>query len=68
MAFQDLRAYIACLEQNGELQRVAEEVDWQLEIGAIIRRCYDLGAPAALFEKGEGLSAGIPCPWGAHGS
>ncbi len=51
MAFKDLRDYLACLEQNGELQRVAEEVDWHLEIGAIIRRCYDLGAPAALFEK-----------------
>jgi len=51
MAFRDLREYIALLEQNGELQQIDKEVDWNLEIGAIIRRCYDLGAPAPLFRK-----------------
>jgi 4-hydroxy-3-polyprenylbenzoate decarboxylase len=51
MAFHDLRDYLKLLEENGELQRVAEEVDWNLEMGAIMRRCYDVGAPAALFER-----------------
>ena len=51
MAFEDLRAYVSYLERHHELQRVTEEVDWNLEMGAIIRRCYDLGSPAALFER-----------------
>ncbi len=51
MAMQDLREFLELLEKHGELTRVQEEVDWNLEIGAIIRRCYDIGAPAALFEK-----------------
>jgi hypothetical protein len=37
------------LEETGEIQRVGQEVDWNLEIGAIIRRSYDLRAPAPLF-------------------
>ncbi len=51
MGYQDLRGYIEMLEHHGELVHVYDEVDWNLEIGAIIRRIYDLGAPAALFEK-----------------
>jgi phenylphosphate carboxylase alpha subunit len=51
MALKDLRDFIRLLESHGELQRVREEVDWNLEMGAIIRHCYDIGAPAALFEK-----------------
>jgi len=50
-AFRDLREFLDLLEAHGELQRVKEEVDWNLEIGAIVRRCYDLGAPAPFFEK-----------------
>ncbi|MBI4529477.1 MAG: UbiD family decarboxylase [Deltaproteobacteria bacterium] len=51
MAIRDLRDFLTALEGHGELQRVREEVDWDLEMGAITRRCYDLGAPAALFER-----------------
>ena len=58
MAMQDLRDFLDLLEQHGELQRIQEEVDWNLEIGAIIRRCYDIGAPAALFEKVKGYPRG----------
>ena len=58
MAFQDLRGYLILLEQNGELQRVDEKVDWCLEMGAIIRRCYDIGAPAVLFENVKGYKSG----------
>jgi len=43
------REFIAELESIGEIQRVDTEVDWHLEIGAIIRRSYDLQAPAPLF-------------------
>jgi 4-hydroxy-3-polyprenylbenzoate decarboxylase len=43
------REFIAELEKIGDLQRIGTEVDWNLEIGAIIRRSYDLRAPAPLF-------------------
>ena len=58
MAMKDLRDFIKLLESHGELQRVREEVDWNLEMGAVTRRVYDLGAPAALFEKIKGYPEG----------
>ncbi|HLB12075.1 MAG TPA: UbiD family decarboxylase [Dehalococcoidia bacterium] len=58
MAFRDLREYLAKLEAEGEVQHIAEEVDWDLEVGAIIRRSYDLRAPAPLFEKIRGYPKG----------
>ncbi|GLW67766.1 UbiD-like decarboxylase [Kitasatospora phosalacinea] len=48
---KSLREFIAALEEIGDLQPVAREVDWHLEAGAVIRRCYDLNAPAPLFEQ-----------------
>src|SRR3989338_3421150 len=51
MPFTDLREWISALEQAGELQRVQVEVDWNLEAGAIVRRMFEVGGPAALFEK-----------------
>ncbi|MDP2726813.1 MAG: UbiD family decarboxylase, partial [Dehalococcoidia bacterium] len=56
MAFQDQRDYIAALEREGEVQRIEKEVDWDLELGAIIRRSYDLKAPAPFFQKIKGYS------------
>jgi UbiD family decarboxylase len=46
---RSLREYIVALDEIGDLQRIDVEVDWNLEIGAVIRRCYDLCAPAPLF-------------------
>ncbi|MFF0456132.1 UbiD family decarboxylase [Nocardia africana] len=46
---RSLREFIAELERIGEIQRIDTEVDWDLEIGAVIRRSYDLRAPAPLF-------------------
>ena len=51
MIMRDLRDFLEVLERHGELQRIREEVDWNLEMGAVTRRCYDLGAPAPLFER-----------------
>ncbi|MQY30041.1 UbiD-like decarboxylase [Nocardia sp. RB56] len=51
---KSLREFVAELAAVGELQRVDREVDWNLEIGAIIRRSYDLRAPAPLFETVTG--------------
>lgn len=47
----DLRGYLSALEKLGELVHVQEPVDWNLEIGAICRRCYETGSPAPLFES-----------------
>ncbi|WP_194923673.1 UbiD family decarboxylase [Catenulispora pinisilvae] len=46
---KSLREFIAALEEIGDVQRIDAEVDWNLEAGAVIRRSYDLLAPAPLF-------------------
>ncbi|MFC1408058.1 UbiD family decarboxylase [Streptacidiphilus sp. N1-12] len=46
---KSLREFIDELEKIGDVQTIDKEVDWNLEVGAIIRRCYDLRAPAPLF-------------------
>lgn len=56
---KDLRAYLAALQEIGELQSIDKEVDWNLEIGAIIRRSYDLRAPAPLFNTITGYPSGF---------
>ena len=48
---KDLREYLSVLDSMGELQEIDVEVDWNLEIGAIIRRAYDLRSPAPLFNN-----------------
>jgi 4-hydroxy-3-polyprenylbenzoate decarboxylase len=54
MAYADLREYIDRLEKEGELKRIKAEVDWNLELGAIMRRANDLREPALLFENIKG--------------
>lgn len=43
------RDFISELDRIGDLQLINREVDWNLEIGAVIRRGYDLRSPAPLF-------------------
>jgi 4-hydroxy-3-polyprenylbenzoate decarboxylase len=47
----DLREWIALLEREGELHRVAAEVDPDLEITEITDRVVKAGGPALLFEN-----------------
>ena len=54
MPFNDLREYIACLEKEGEVQRIDNEVHPVFEVGAVICRSYDLRAPAPFFLKLRG--------------
>ena len=49
MHLKDLREYIQALDNIGEVQSVEKSVDLFLEAGGIIRRSYDLRAPAPLF-------------------
>jgi 4-hydroxy-3-polyprenylbenzoate decarboxylase len=51
---RDLRAWIALLEREGELKRVAAEVDPYLEITEINDRVVKSGGPALLFENVKG--------------
>lgn len=51
MAYQDLREYMRKIEENGEIQRIGIEVDWNLEAGAIMRKCCEEIAPAPFFQK-----------------
>ncbi len=48
---RDLRDWIALLEREGELVRVAAEVDPHLEITEIVDRTVRAGGPALLFEN-----------------
>jgi len=50
----DLRSWIALLEREGELVRVAAEVDPDLEITEIVDRTVKAGGPALLFENPKG--------------
>lgn len=64
---KDLREYLEILDRLGELQQIDEEVDWDLEIGAIIRRAYDLRAPAPLFNNIKGIEEGFRVLGGSAG-
>ncbi len=54
MAHKDLREFIEVLDKTGHLVKVKQEVDWNLEVGAIIRRACELQERATLFEKVKG--------------
>src|SRR5918998_6362686 len=51
---RDLREWIALLEREGELVRIAAEVDPDLEITEIVDRTVKSGGPALLFENPKG--------------
>jgi len=46
MAYRDLREFIDALEKEGELKRIVNEVDWNLEAGAVCRLSNEVGGPA----------------------
>lgn len=54
MKYQDLRDFIALLEERGELKRIHVEVDPYLEITEIADRTLKAGGPALLFENVKG--------------
>ncbi len=51
---RDLREWVALLEREGELVRVAAEVDPNLEATEIVDRVVKAGGPALLFERPKG--------------
>jgi 4-hydroxy-3-polyprenylbenzoate decarboxylase len=56
---KSLRDYIDQLKALGEIQEIDVEVDWNLEMGAIIRRSYELRAPAPLFNRITSIEPGF---------
>ncbi len=54
MKYQDLRDFIALLEQRGLLKRIRTEIDPVLEMTEICDRVLRAGGPALLFENVKG--------------
>jgi len=64
MAYRSLREFMARLEAEGDLVRVAEPVATRLEMTEICTRLLASGGPAVLFEKpvrDDGAVSPIPC-------
>lgn len=57
MAFNDLRQFIDKLRVTNEILEINEEVDPDLEVGAITRRTFDIGGPAIMFNKLKGYGS-----------
>jgi UbiD family decarboxylase len=56
---KSFREYIETLKVLEEVKEIEEEVDWNLEMGAIIRWCNENGAPAPLFNNIKGVEKGF---------
>lgn len=54
MKFRDLREFLTMLEANGDLVRIKEEIDPNLEMTEIADRTLRGGGPALLFENPKG--------------
>jgi UbiD family decarboxylase len=58
VAFGDLRGWIAALKAAGELREIGAEVDWNIELGTIMRLAQGAGTgPALLFNNIKGYNA-----------
>src|SRR3989304_4266935 len=51
MAIKSTRQFIAALQKTGDIVKVNREVDWDLEVGAVVRSLNETQGPAALFNK-----------------
>ncbi|MDP2728120.1 MAG: UbiD family decarboxylase [Dehalococcoidia bacterium] len=51
MPYKDLRGFLAALRERGDLHTVEKEVDWDLEIGSVMRKIFDQRGPAVLFQR-----------------
>ncbi len=54
MAYADLRQYLRSLEHDGQLKRIAEPVDPELESTSFCLRTLKANGPALLFEQPRG--------------
>ena len=68
MAFDDIRQFVEALDRTGDVVRIQQEVDWELEAGAITRRAYEMNGPATLFEKIKDYPEGFRISNGTTGT
>jgi 4-hydroxy-3-polyprenylbenzoate decarboxylase len=61
MKYHDLRDFLAQLERDGEVKRIAVEVDPRLEMTEICDRVLKAGGPALLFDAPKGHSIPVLC-------
>ena len=61
MKYSDLREFLAFLEQRGELVRISQEVDPNLEMTEISDRTLRAKGPALLFENPKGYDTPVLC-------
>jgi 4-hydroxy-3-polyprenylbenzoate decarboxylase len=61
MAYRSLREAVTDLERAGQLVRIGEEVDPDLEMAEIQRRVYEAQGPAVLFERVAGSPFAAVC-------
>ncbi len=54
MGYRNLQSCLRDLESTGQLVRVDDEVDAELEAAEIHRRCFRAGGPAILFSRVKG--------------
>ena len=59
MPINDIHELIEVLEKAGELKRIKEEVDPDLEVAEILRRTMYQNGPALLFENVKGYDIPI---------
>ncbi|VAW94719.1 3-polyprenyl-4-hydroxybenzoate carboxy-lyase [hydrothermal vent metagenome] len=59
MKYNDLRDFIAQLEARGELKRITQEIDPNLEMTEICDRTLRAGGPAILFENPKGFNTPV---------
>jgi len=58
MPFKDLREFITKLEEEGEAVTIREEVDWNLEAGALVRLAGEKNLPAPFLNRVKGYPEG----------
>lgn len=71
MSLTDLRAYVARLEERGQLVRVRQPVSTYLEMAEIADRLVKTGGPAVLFERPvdrDGRSLSVPVAMNLFGT
>ena len=61
LKYSDLREFMAFLEQRGELVRIKQEVDPNLEMTEISDRTLRAKGPALLFENPKGYDTPVLC-------
>ena len=61
MRYSDLREFMAFLEQQGELVRISQEIDPNLEMTEISDRTLRAKGPALLFENPKGFDTPVLC-------